>query len=226
MISDQDLLVTQFVTLWAVLDPIGHLSLFLGATAALSAGERRKAALLSIVIAFAILVVFGFGGQYLLHAMDVSLLSFQIAGGIILFVFAVEMVLGAGHGPGQPPAAKEGETDTAETAAATPRRPSALDIAVYPLAVPIIAGPGAILTIIVLMDNNRHQLERQFATMGVLGVVMVLMLGLFMLGGLISRVIGVGGANVLRRVMGLVIAAVAVNLILNALSQWLKLPPI
>ncbi|GGC73191.1 MarC family protein [Chelatococcus reniformis] len=225
MITDQDLLITQFITLWAVLDPIGHLTLFLGATQSLDARQRRSAALLSVAMAFAILVVFGFGGQYLLHGMGVSLLSFQIAGGIILLLFAIQMVLGdKSHAeaiapPAKPPADGERQGPAADTA-------SVVDIAVYPLAMPIIAGPGAILTMIVLMDNNRASLTHQFETIAVLAVTMLVLLVTFALGGPISRLIGTGGANLLRRIMGLILSAVAVNLILNAVAQWLKLPEI
>jgi multiple antibiotic resistance protein len=100
VIDDQTLFITQLLTLWAVLDPISHLPLFMTATAELNATEKRRAALASVLMAFAVLAVFGFVGQYLLHAMGVSLLSFQIAGGITLMLFALSMVLGQ-HGPQQ-----------------------------------------------------------------------------------------------------------------------------
>lgn len=213
MIDDLDLAVTQFVTLWAVLDPVGHLPLFLGATEGLDASERRRAALLSVLFAFITLAAFAVAGQALLHAMGVSLLSFQIAGGIVLMLFAIRMVLGeSSHG-----AAVQGATD---------RKASVVEVAVYPLAVPIIAGPGALLTIVLLMDNNRDSIAHRMETLGVLAAVLALLLCIFLLGGLIARVLGAGGANLLRRVMGLILSAVAVNLILNALTQWLKLPPI
>lgn len=225
MISDQDLLITQFITLWAVLDPIGHLTLFLGATQTLGARQRRLAALLSVAMAFAILVVFGFAGQYLLHGMGVSLLSFQIAGGIILLLFAIHMVLGEkSHAEAMAAPATPHPDGASHSPPADAN--SVVDIAVYPLAMPIIAGPGAILTIIVLMDNNRDSLTHQFETIAVLAAVMLVLLTTFALGGQISRLIGTGGANLLRRIMGLILSAVAVNLILNAVAQWLKLPEI
>ncbi len=99
MLDDQKQIVTQFLTLWAMLDPIGHLPLFLGATGDLNPWVRRRAAILAVVFAFFILIFFGIAGQFLLHAMGSSLLSFQIAGGIILLVFSLSMVLG------NPPAA-------------------------------------------------------------------------------------------------------------------------
>ena len=211
MLDDQNLIATQFLTLWAMLDPVGHLSLFLGATAELTPAERRRAALIGVPTAFGILVFFGLAGQALLHAMGISLVSFQIAGGIILLVFSLTMVLG------EPPAARATASDPGRRAA---------DIAIYPLATPIIAGPGAMLAIIILTDNNRFTFEHQVVTLLVLGVVLGALLSVFLLGDRILRVIGPGGSNVLRRIMGVILAALSVNLILTAMAQWLKLPEI
>lgn len=211
MLDDQNLIATQFLTLWAMLDPVGHLSLFLGATAELTPAERRRAALIGVPTAFGILVFFGLAGQALLHAMGISLVSFQIAGGIILLVFSLTMVLG------EPPAARAAASDPGRRAA---------DIAIYPLATPIIAGPGAMLAIIILTDNNRFTFEHQVVTLLVLGVVLGALLGVFLLGDRILRVIGPGGGNVLRRIMGVILAALSVNLILTAMARWLRLPEI
>jgi multiple antibiotic resistance protein len=211
MLDDQNLLATQFLTLWAMLDPISHLSLFLGATSDLNAQERRRAALIGVPVAFCILVFFGLAGQALLHAMGISLGSFQIAGGIILLVFSLHMVLG------DPPAAR---------AIAAEPGGRAMDVAIYPLATPIIAGPGAMLAIIILTDNNRFTFEHQAVTLGVLAVVLSLLLTIFLLGEKIVGVIGQGGTNVLRRIMGVILAALSVNLILTAVAQWLGLPEI
>src|SRR5262245_20534351 len=96
MLPDQQLLITQLMTFWAVLDPISHLSLFMAATAGLERAERRRAAVISVLMAFAVLAFFGLVGQVLLNAMGISLLSFQIAGGIVLLLFGLSMVLGEG----------------------------------------------------------------------------------------------------------------------------------
>jgi multiple antibiotic resistance protein len=212
MIEDQALILTQFVTLLAMLDPISHLTLFLGATSELEAAQRRRAALVGVPIAFCILVFFALAGQLVLHAMGVSLLSFQIAGGVILLIFSISMVLGE-------PAAGKAAAE-AKTAA------DAMSVAIYPLATPIIAGPGAMLAIIILTDNNRFTLSEQALTIAVLAVVLSLLLAIFLLGERIGRILGHGGAAVLRRVMGVTLAALSVNLILTALAQWLKLPEI
>jgi multiple antibiotic resistance protein len=213
LLDDYTLLVTQLVTLWAVLDPVGHLPLFLGATAALDRAERRRAAVLAVAIAFGILAGFAVVGRVLLEAMGISLLAFQVAGGIILFLFAVTMVLGAAEpAAGQPGAPGE--------------RDRVLSLAVHPLATPIIAGPGAMLTVVLLTDNNRHSLPQQAVTLLALAAILSLMLGVFLLGEPIRGVIGPGGPDVLRRVMGLVLAALAVNMVLSAIALWLHLPGI
>ncbi len=211
MLEDQALYITQLITLFAVLDPPGHLPLFLSATADLSRPGRRRAALLSILISFAILLAFAFGGQFVLHAMGVSLLAFQISGGIIIFVFALTMVLGEAPTEAQPSISDNS---------------SSLSVAVYPLAVPIIAGPGSILTMMVLMDNNRFSFEDHLVTIAALITVLTILMTAFLFGDLISRFLGRGGANLIQRIMGLILAALSVNLILSAIATWLKLPAI
>lgn len=207
MLDDYTLVTTQLVTLWSVVDPIGHLPLFLAATAALTPAERRRTAVIGVLIAFGLLAAFGLVGEYVLQAMGVSLLSFQIAGGIILFVFALSMVLG-------------------NHAASTPVGEGALATAIYPVATPIIAGPGSLLTIVLLMQNQQESFGRQVVTLAVLAAILALLLTAFLLSEWIHRVIGVGGANLLRRVMGLILSALAVNMVLSALAIWLHLPSI
>ncbi|MDB5532694.1 MAG: MarC family transcriptional regulator [Hyphomicrobiales bacterium] len=214
MLDDYRLFTTQLVILWAVLDPLSHLTLFMGATTSLTSAERRHAAWLSVVIAFGILTGFAVVGPLLLHAMGISLLSFQIAGGIIVFLFAINMVLGEA----QHQSFVRGESEN-ESASAT-------SIAIYPLATPIIAGPGSMLTILLLMDNNRYSAFQQAITIAALAAIMVVLLGIFLAGEYIRRVIGIHGANLIRRIMGLILAALAVNMILSALALWLHLPEI
>jgi multiple antibiotic resistance protein len=211
MLEDQNLIINQFFTLWAMLDPVSHLPLFLGATSELAPRERRRAAVLSVIFAFFILLFFGIAGQFLLHAMGISLVSFQIAGGIILLLFSISMVLGEAHSGTKSPPDGAG---------------NALNTAIYPLATPIIAGPGSMLAIIILTDNNRFTFVEQAETFGVLAIVLCALLAIFLMGDVIDKVIGRGGTNVLRRVMGVILAALSVNLVINALVEWLHLPAI
>ncbi|TDH64136.1 MarC family protein [Dankookia rubra] len=222
MLEDQAIFVTQLVTLWAVLDPISHLPLFIAATAGLDAAERRRAATIACMMAFVVLAGFGLAGKLLLHAMGISLLSFQIAGGLVLFVFALSMVLGkaSGQASGQAPGA------SAPDGAAPARREAVAAIAVHPLATPIIAGPGAMLTMVLLIDNNRFSVLDQAYTVVALAVVLGLLLGIFLCGHLLERLLGRGLIQLMPRIMGLLLSALAVNLVLNALATWLKLPEI
>lgn len=211
MLPDLTLFITQLATLWIMLDPLGHLPLFLGATSGLSPQQRRRTAVFAALFAFLILLFFGFAGQMLLHAMEVSLLSFQIAGGIILLLFSITMVLG--ESKGHSVEAGQGEA-------------SPLNLAVFPLATPIIAGPGAMLTIVLLMDNNRFSFAEQMETVTALALVLACLMTIFALGDYVIRIVGQAGINLARRIMGMILAAVAVNLIVTAFAKWLSLPPI
>jgi multiple antibiotic resistance protein len=148
--------------------------------------------------------------------MGISLLSFQIAGGIVLFLFAVSMVLGDASHTLKVPARR----------GAAARRDAVMAIAVYPLATPIIAGPGALLTMVLLMDNNRYSHAEQAMTLGALATALAGLLIIFLAGDRIERMTGSGVTQLLRRIMGLLLSALAVNLVLSAVAAWLKLPTI
>ena len=199
----------EFVTLWVVIDPLGTLPVFLAVTAGLDAAGRRKAAILSVLIAFGVLTFFALAGHWLLDAMDVSIASFQIAGGIVLFLFALSMING-GHTQSAHP-----EIDA-----------NPMDLAVYPLAIPSIAGPGAMLAALVLSDDARHDFPDRMLTLTTIGVVLMISLGILLSAGFLSRMIGRGGSSIISRVMGMVLAAMAIDLILSAAAGWLHLPPI
>lgn len=199
----------EFVTLWVVIDPIGTLPIFLIVTAGLDAAARRRTAFLAILVSFGVMVFFALAGHYLLAAMDVSIDSFQIAGGIVLFLFALTMILGNGHSDMHPSA------DT-----------NPLDIAIYPLAIPSIASPGAMLAAVVLSDNARHDFPDRMLTLATIGVVLLIALGILLAAGQLSRFIGRGGNSIISRVMGMILAALAIDLILGAMTNWLHLPSI
>ena len=146
MPAAQDLLST-FVLLWAVIDPIGTVPVFISATIGRTAAERKHIARVAALVAAGILFAFIAIGEFFLVAMGVPLIAFQISGGIILFLFALTMIFGEG---------KPGE----ETKMIRP----AHDTAVFPLATPSIASPGAMMAVVLLTENNRHSLIDQGAT--------------------------------------------------------------
>ena len=191
----------DFVTMLVTVDPIGTVPLYLAVTKDLPAAQRRKAAIRATVIAFCILAGFLYLGQYLLEAMHIEMLSFQIAGGIVLFLFALSMIFDRSTGE---PQSQEGG-----------------DVAVFPLAMPSIATPGALLSVVVLTDNNTHNFWQETATCGVLALVLALVLVLMLLADRILSVIGRAGANILCRVMGMILSAVAVEMVYSALKGQL-----
>lgn len=196
-----DTYVRDFVTVWVVVDPIGTVPVFIALTASLTAAERRHVAVRAAVVSTAILLAFILVGQILLDALDISLVSFQIAGGLVLFLFALQMIFG----PGKP------ERELAEA------RQNPQDVAIFPLAVPSLASPGAMLAVVVLTDNNRYSIQEQAVTTGLMLLVILAALLLMLAAGIINRLIGVAGASILSRVMGLILAAVAVDNVREAL---------
>lgn len=201
--------VQEFVTLWVVIDPLGTLPIFLAVTTGLDAADRSQAAVLSIVVSFGVLTFFALAGHWLLKTMEISIESFQIAGGIVLFLFALTMINGTSH------------SDTVAPAETNP-----VEIAIHPLAIPSIASPGAMLAAVVLTDNARHDLPDLMMTIATFGVVLLATLVIMLTGSRLVHVIGRGGASIISRVMGMILAALAVDLVLSATAQWLHLPPI
>jgi multiple antibiotic resistance protein len=201
-------LVSDVITLFVVVDPLAASSVFLAVTAATTASAKRRIATLAVLIAFGVLLFFIVLGQVIVEAMGISLRAFQIAGGIVLFLFAASMILAE---PKEP--AGGGGADAAS-------------LAVYPVAIPAIAGPGTMLTVMLLTDNDRFGVADQALTTGAVAAVLLVQYVLLLLAEPVSRVIGRSGANILRRVMGMILAAVAVNAVLTALGSWLGLPKV
>ena len=187
------------MTIWTTVDPITNLALFASLTAAMHRSERRMIAWRASVYAAIILVVAVVIGQILLDAMGIRLRSLQVAGGCILFVFGLEMVFGWIDQTGAP--VEKGR-----------------DLAVFPLAVPAIAGPGAITAIILLTDNDVFSVQERVQTGVVLLVVLALNYILLLLSDAILRIIGQQGAAVLTRVMGIILTALSVEFVLTGLS--------
>ena len=197
-----DSLVVQLV-LWAVIDPIGSIPVYLTKTVGLSVEDRRKIALKAVMISAGILIFFLIAGQALLEAMQIPLTAFQIAGGLVLLLFALTMIFGEGK--------PEQEI----------RLSSNLnELAVYPLAVPSIASPGAMMAIVLLTDNHRFSLFDQTMTTLIMLSVLLITYLLFLAANRIQRWIGNTGAAVISRVMGLILAAVAINNMLVGIRDF------
>ena len=195
-------LLFDFVTFWVTIDPVGTVPLYLSVTKDLSPAGRRRAAIRASIIAFAILAGFLYLGEYLLEAMRIELLSFQIAGGLVLFLFALTMIF-----------ARESPDDV--------QAEKGHDVAVFPLAMPSIATPGALLAAVVLTDNKTHNILQETATCGVMLAVLVATLLLMLAAERIVRMFGRSGLNILSRVMGMILASVAVQMVYSAFKGQL-----
>ena len=196
----------EFLTLFIVVNPIAVLPVFLAVTAGFDTAAQRKVALTAVLVAFGVLVLFIIGGGFLLEKVGISLRAFQIAGGIILFLVALDMVRGASYVPAG------GGVDKATA------------VAIYPLAIPKIAGPGTMLTVVLLTDDHRFDVAQLSLTTGVLAIVLAITLGILWLAAPVSRLIGEPGANIISRVMGMILVALAVHTVLSAFGAWLGLP--
>ncbi|QDC09293.1 MarC family protein [Oceanicola sp. D3] len=202
-------LLQEFITLWVVIDPIGTVPVFLAVTAGLTTRARRSVALKAVIVAGAVLLAFMIAGQLILEALGLGLPSFQIAGGLVLFLFAISMIFG----PGKPEAEiAEAEESTTQTA-------------IHPVAIPSIASPGAMLAVVVLTDNDRFSIPHQAQTAGILLLILGITLAFLYLASPILKMIGPAGASIISRVMGMILAAVAVDAVLRGLVQIGALAP-
>ena len=201
----------DFATIWTTIDPIGNVALFAGLTALLTRKERHLTALRAVIYATIILVGAMTVGQVILDAIGIHMHSLKVAGGIILFLFGVQMLFGKMD-------TKAEKLPAASTQGSGAPMEDGRDLAVFPLAVPAIAGPGAIMAIIVLTDNDVYTVPERIQTGVVLLVVLFLTYLLLLFSDGILRVIGRQGASVLVRVMGLILCSLAVEIVLTALA--------
>lgn len=199
---DWRLLFEEFVTIWVVIDPIGTLPVFLAVTGGLAPKARIRVAFQSILAAGGILLFFIVCGQLLIEELGISLVSFQISGGIILFLFALTMIFGSSK--------PESEVEAGAT--------KGENVAIFPLAMPSIAGPGAMLAVVLLTDNHRFDIGQQATTTAVVFLVLAATLVLLLLANPIHRVIGESGASIVSRVMGMILAALAADTILQGID--------
>ncbi|MEL6126685.1 MAG: MarC family protein [Pseudomonadota bacterium] len=196
-------IVTIFVTLFVIIDPIGLAPIFVALTPGMSQRARRGIALRAVCIAFAILAVFAIAGEPLLNAAGIGMPAFRISGGILLFLIAVEMLF-------------EKRTPRREKAAGAEVQS---DPSVFPLALPLLAGPGAMATVILVMSGEGTDLTQLAIVLGVVATVLLITLVLFLGAGLLERVLGATGINVITRILGVLLAALSIQFILDGLAD-------
>lgn len=192
--------LAAFVTLFVTIDPVGTAPLVPALTQGMTQAQRTGVAVRAALIGAAILALFGLTGEAALTYLGVSLPAFRIAGGLLLFLIAVDMLF-----------QKRGERREATAESATRDDPS-----VFPLAIPFLAGPGAITTMILLAGRADTPAELLTLHLAMLATV-VIAIPLFMAAGLIERLLGPIGIAVLTRLLGLLVAAIAVQFVLSGL---------
>lgn len=202
-----DFAVQAFVAFVIIVDPVGMAPMFVALTRDLSPEARRRIALRAAAIAGAVLFAFGFAGLWVLGALGIGFPAFRIAGGILLLLAAIDMLFAR-------PSGLRATTDP-ENQEAVHRA----DVSVFPLAIPLIAGPGAMTTVVLQRTYAEGEPMAQAIVFGALALVLVLSLLSMLFAGALMRGLGVTGVNVVGRVLGIVLAALACQLTIDGLIE-------
>lgn len=212
---DLALLSSAFVTFFVVIDVPGVAPIFAGLTDGASAAHRMKMAIKSVVIATAVLVGFAFGGEWLLSAMHISLDAFRAAGGVLLFLIALDMIFEK---------RTKRREERAEKLADGTDHPQHEDISVFPMAIPMIAGPGAIASIMLFMSQAAGSVGAQVSVLIGLGANLVICLIVFLLIGPVMKLMGETIAAMITRILGVILAALAAQFIFDGIRGALLMP--
>ena len=199
-------LIATFIFFFAVIDPIGTIPVFIAVTSGYDESIKRKIALRAALVSGAILMFFVIAGEVILKAINIPLSAFQIAGGIVLFLFALSMIFGESKPEEEVKMAKGGS-----------------EKAIFPLAVPSIASPGAMLAAVLLTENHRYNVWEQAQTSIVMISVLLIALLLMLAASKVHRFIGDSGASIISRVMGLILTSVAVANVLAGIKEYFLL---
>ena len=200
-----ELFLSAFVTFLVVIDPPGCAPIFAGLTREATAAQRRSMALRASAIAAGILLFFGLLGEDLLRTLGISLAAFRIAGGIMLFLIALEMVF-------------ERRTQRRESRAQEIEAdPEHDDVSVFPMAIPMIAGPGSIASIMLLMARS-DGLDESLVVLAALGAVLLLTLVSLLAAGWLMRLLGHRMEAMLTRLLGVILAALAAQFVIDGIS--------
>jgi multiple antibiotic resistance protein len=205
------LLIQSFVTFFVVIDPIGMAPIFAAITRRETDDYRRRMAKRGTIIATVILVLFALGGESFLNVLGIGMPAFRIAGGILLFLVALDMLFA--H---DTPLRRTSQSEEEEAE-------HKLDISVFPLAIPLIAGPGALTSVVLLMRSAGGHPLRQVVVLVVLVCVMASLAAALLLTTRMMKYLGVTGVNVVTRFFGLVLAALAVQFVLDGFREAFSL---
>jgi len=201
-----DLILNSFVTLFVTIDPIGVLPIFLAVTVGMNAKERSSVAIKGTAIGFGLLMLFAVAGNAILNAMGITIHAFRIAGGLLLFYIAFEMIF------------EKRQERHEKSAHKVITREDISNIAVFPIAIPMIAGPGAISATIIMAGNIGHTWEGFGILILLMALTLLISLGIFMLGDRIDKIIGSTGRTILTRLMGVLLAALSVQFVADGVK--------
>lgn len=207
---DMAFIATAFFTLFVVIDPVGTAPLFVALTRGMSSARRRGIAVRACVIGLGILTVFGLFGRTLLDGIGITLPAFRISGGLLLFLIAVDMLFERRTQRREDRAEHEQENDH--------------DPSVFPLATPLIAGPGSMAAMILLMAETDGTILAKMEVLGVMVVVVTVVFSLFLLAAPIERLLGRTGVLVVTRVLGVLLAALSVQFVVDGLTSLGVMP--
>jgi len=196
------ILVSAFITMLVVVDPIGLGPIFIRLTQGLDAPTRRKISLQASIIAFCVLAGSALIGDWLLRSLGISLSAFRIAGGLLLFAIAFEMVFGR-------------RIERKVSLAGSPNE--ALSIAAFPLGIPLMAGPGAITAMVLLAGQMNGNMLGVVLLIGIMGIMMASSFAVFLAAERLERLLGVQGEMVLGRLLGVLLAALAVQYVADGI---------
>ena len=204
-----ELYISSLITFFVVIDPPGCAPIYAGLSASASAAQKRAMAFRAVGVSAAILFVFALFGEALLKGLGISLASFRIAGGIMLFLIALEMVF-------------EKRTERREDRAAkVASDPEADDVSIFPMAMPMIAGPGSIASVMLLMSRNSG-IERSAVVLAAMVTILLLTLVALLAAGPIMRILGAKIEAVITRLLGVLLAALAVQFVLDGVSAVMR----
>jgi multiple antibiotic resistance protein len=198
-----ELFVSALVTFFVVIDPPGCAPIYASLTTGADAAHRRAMAIRAVVVAALILLVFALFGEKLLGALGISLDSFRIAGGIMLFLIALEMVF-------------EKRTQRREERAKEVMEAPVEDVSIFPMAIPMIAGPGSIASTMLMMARSEG-IEASLVVLGALGLILLLTLVALLLAGPMMRLLGHRVETVVTRLLGVILAALAAQFVIDGI---------
>ncbi|MCX7566055.1 MarC family protein [Sulfitobacter sp. F26169L] len=211
MIFDTAYMITAFVTLLVVVDPIAIAPIFIAITPNLTSIQRERIARRAVLVGGLILVVFALAGEAVLDFIGISMAAFRVAGGVLLFLTALDMLF-------------ERRTKRREDSSSEPD-PAHEDPSVFPLAIPLIAGPGAIASVILLVGEKPGG-EGLVTVFGILAVVLLMMYLMLRVSSNLEKRVGKVAINVFTRIFGMLLAALSVQFVLDGLAEFGFVTPV